>query len=278
MIKERRNKLKKIALIAVLLLFCAATFAVASGSKEGGEDLSLTKIKDRGTFILGLDDSFPPYGFRDENQNIVGYDIDLAKAVCERIGVELICQPIDWNSKEQELNTEKIDCIWNGFTITPERLEALSFTEPYVDNSQVVVVKKDSKIKALADMNGKKLGLQAGSSAADALEGAEEFKKTIKEVVEFKDNLTALMDLEIGGVDGVLMDIGVAQQAITKNNKPFVILSESVASEQYGIGFRKGDIALRDAVQEALEEMVKDGTMTKIDMKWFNEEKSVIGK
>ncbi len=270
--------MKKILAIAVLMLFCAATFAVASGSKEAGEDLSLNKIKERGTFILGLDDSFPPYGFRDENQNIVGYDIDLAKAVCERLGVQLICQPIDWNSKEQELNTEKIDCIWNGFTITPERLEALAFTTPYVDNSQVVVVKKDSKVKSLADMKGKTLGLQAGSSAADALEGAAEFKKSLKTVVEFKENLTALMDLEIGGVDGVLMDIGVAQQAITKNNKPFVILSESVASEKYGIGFRKGDLALRDAVQAALEEMVKDGTMKTIDMKWFNEEKSVIGK
>lgn len=265
---------KIVSVLLVLLMVSAVVFA--GGKKETGDN-SLEKVKEAGVFVLGLDDSFPPYGYRDEDNNIVGYDIDLATEVCKRIGVTLKCQPIDWDSKEQELNTGKIDCIWNGFTITPERLDAMEFTAPYVDNSQVLAVNKDSGIKTLADMNGKKLGLQAGSSAADALEEAADFKSTIKEVVEFKDNLTALMDLEIKGVDAVLLDIGVAQQAI-KEGRAFVIVSEAVASEQYGVGFRKGDVKLRDAVQKALEDMVKDGTMEALDQKWFGESKSVIGK
>ena len=267
---------KIVAVLLMALVVFSAAFA--GGKKEAGVDNSLEAVKSKGVFVLGLDDSFPPYGFRDENQNIVGYDIDLAAAVCERLGVKLECQPIDWNAKEQELNTGKIDCIWNGFTMNAERLAKMAFTTAYVDNSQVVAVRKDSGYKTLADLKGKKIGLQAGSSAADALEEAGDFKASLKEVVEFKDNLTALMDLEIKGIDGVILDIGVAQSAISKDGKAFVILEEPVASEQYGVGFRKNDIKLRDAVQAALEEMVKDGTMKEIDIKWFGEEKSVIGK
>lgn len=266
---------KIVSVLLVLLMVSAVVFA--GGKKETGDN-SLENVKKAGVFVLGLDDSFPPYGYRDEDNNIVGYDIDLAAEVCSRLGVKLVCQPIDWDSKEQELNTGKIDCIWNGFTITDERLAAMEFTAPYVDNSQILAVNKDSGIKTLADMAGKTLGLQAGSSAADALDEAADFKATLKNVVEFKDNLTALMDLEIKGVDAVLLDIGVAKQAIEKEGKPFVIISESVASEQYGVGFRKGDIQLRDAVQAAFEAMVADGTMEKIDQKWFGESKSVIGK
>lgn len=266
-----------ILVITVLLCMCTMVFAFGKKDKSAKDD-SLAKIKDKGTFVLGLDDSFPPYGYRDEDNNIVGYDIDLAAEVCKRLGVKLVCQPIDWNAKEMELNTGNIDCIWNGFTINEERLAAMAFTSAYVDNSQIVAVRKDSGYKKLADLKGKKIGLQAGSSAADALDSAPEFKASLKDVVEFKDNLTALMDLEVKGVDGVILDIGVAQSAIKKDGKAFVILDEAVASEQYGVGFRKNDLALRDAVQSALEAMVKDGTMKKIDLKWFNEEKSVIGK
>ena len=128
-------------------------------------------------FVLGLDDSFPPLGFRDDNNNIVGYDIDLASEVAKRLGVKLECQPIDWAAKEQELNTGKIDCIWNGFTMTAEREEALSFTKPYLDNAQVVIVRSDSGYKTLADLAGKTIGLQAGSSAAEAVDSVPSFKR-----------------------------------------------------------------------------------------------------
>ena len=269
--------MKKIFSIMLVCLM-AASLAFASGKKDSGVDNSLEALKARGVFVLGLDDAFPPLGFRDDANNIVGYDIDLAAEVCKRLGVELKCQPIDWAAKEQELNTGNIDCIWNGFTMTPEREAALSFTKPYLYNAQVVIVRSDAGIASLADLAGKKIGLQAGSSAADAVEANPNFKATLDEVVEFKDNLTALMDLEIGGVDGVVMDMVVGNYSIMTTGKNFVALSENLSSEKYGIGFRKKDVKLRDEVQKILEEMAADGTVAAISAKWFGSDISVIGK
>ena len=269
--------MKKIFSIMLVCLM-AASLAFASGKKDSGVSNSLEALKARGVFVLGLDDAFPPLGFRDDANNIVGYDIDLAAEVCKRLGVELKCQPIDWAAKEQELNTGNIDCIWNGFTMTPEREAALSFTKPYLDNAQVVIVRSDAGIASLADLAGKKIGLQAGSSAADAVEANPNFKATLDEVVEFKDNLTALMDLEIGGVDGVVMDMVVGNYSIMTTGKNFVALSENLSSEKYGIGFRKKDVKLRDEVQKILEEMAADGTVAAISAKWFGSDISVIGK
>lgn len=261
-----------------LLIAAACIAALAIPSFAAGADNSLKAVKDKGKLVLGLDDAFPPMGYRDENNNIVGYDIDLAKEVAKRLGVQLVTQPIDWNAKEQELNTNKIDCIWNGFTITDERAKAMAFTKPYLRNAQVVVVKKDSGYAKLADLKGKKVGLQAGSSAADALEAAKDFKASLKDVIEFKDNLTALMDLEAKGVDAVVMDLIVANDNIKRSGKPYAVLSESLSPENYGVGFRKGDLALRDAVQATLEAMAKDGTIAKITTQWFGSDISVVGK
>lgn len=269
--------MKRSASLALFaLIVCAAAFA--GGGKESASDQSLKKIMDKGVFVLGLDDSFPPMGFRDSNNEIVGYDVDLAKEVAKRMGVKLQLQPIDWNAKEQELNTGKIDCIWNGFTITPERAKVIAFTKPYIKNAQVVVVRKDSGYKALADLKGKSVGLQAGSSAADAVEKAPAFKSSIKGIVEFKDNLTALMDLEIKGVDAVVMDLMVANDNINRSGKAYAILSESLAPEDYGVGFRKNDLVLMNKVQSLLEDMAKDGTIAKISQKWFGADISIVGK
>ncbi|MDR1748624.1 MAG: transporter substrate-binding domain-containing protein, partial [Spirochaetaceae bacterium] len=192
--------------------------------------------------------------------------------------VTLSLQPIDWAAKEQELNTGKIDCIWNGFTMTPEREEVLNFSDPYLDNAQVVIVRGDSGFTSLSDLAGKKIGLQAGSSAADALDSAADFKKSLNDVIEFKDNLTAFMDLEIGGVDGVIVDIVVGSYSIRTTGKNFVVLDEHLSSEKYGIGFRKNDAALRNRVQGILEDMAADGTAAGISAKWFGSDISVISK
>lgn len=270
--------MKKFIAIAACAMLAAMVFVSCAKSAASAKDESLKKIMEKKTFVLGLDDSFPPMGFRDENNEIVGYDVDLAREVAKRMGVELILQPIDWNAKEQELNTGKIDCIWNGFTITPERSEAMTFTKPYLKNAQVVVVRADSGYKTLADLSGKSVGLQAGSSAADALDGAKDFKASLKGVVEFKDNLTALMDLEVKGVDAVIMDLMVANDNIKRSAKPYVILDESLSPEDYGVGFRKTDVALMTKVQETLEAMAKDGTIAPIATKWFGADISTVGK
>jgi polar amino acid transport system substrate-binding protein len=270
--------MKKLAKIMIAAAAAAVCLAGCSKKGKAAGDSSLADLKKRGVFILGLDDSFPPLGFRDENNEIVGYDIDLAKEVAKRLGVEFKAQPIDWDAKEMELSTGKIDCIWNGFTMTAERSEALDFTKPYLDNEQVLVVKSDSGIASLKDMAGKTVGLQSGSSAQEAVDGNAEFASSLKDKVMFKDNVTALNDLEIGGVDGVVMDSVVANYSIAATKKPFTVIEEPLSKEEYGVAFRKGDDSLRDEVQKTLEAMQADGTVTAVSVKWFGRDISVIGK
>ncbi|MDR0722315.1 MAG: amino acid ABC transporter substrate-binding protein [Treponema sp.] len=242
------------------------------------QDASLQNVLAKKKLILGLDDSFPPMGFRNESNEIVGYDVDMAKEVASRLGIELVLQPIDWNAKEQELNTGEIDCIWNGFTITEERKAALTFTKPYLKNAQVIVVKADAAYTTLQDLAGKTAGLQAGSSSVDALNDAADLKASLKEVIEYKEYLTALMDLEVGGVDAIIMDLVVANDNINRSGKDFRILEETLAPEEFGIGFRKGDLALANKVWETLEAMAKDGTVSRLTMQWFGADISIIGK
>lgn len=266
--------------IALLCLIMAAGAVFAGGKKDAAPagDTSLDSILNKKRFVLGLDDSFPPMGFRDENNQIVGYDIDLAKEVASRLGVTLVTQPIDWNAKEQELATGEIDCIWNGFTITEERKQVLTYIGPYLKNAQVVIVKSASPVNTLADLTGKVAGLQAGSSSVDALDEAPAFKASLKEVIEYKDYLTALMDLDVGGADAIIIDLVVANDNIQRSGKSFRILEETLGAEEFGIGFRKNDHALADKVWETLEAMAKDGTVAKITAQWFGSDISIIGK
>jgi len=264
-------------IVAIIALAIIAVMAL-SGCGASGADKSWEKVKEKGEFVLGLDDSFPPMGFRDENQEIVGFDIDAAREVCNRLGINLKLQPIDWTAKEQELNTGNIDCIWNGFTINDERKKNVLFTEPYMDNRQVLVVMADSDYMTLDDLDGKKVALQAGSSAADALNSAQNFKDKLADVIELDDNMTALMDLEKGGVDAVIMDEVVARYNIQMQGKNFRVLDEALGTEQYGIGFRKNDKKLMEKVQETLREMAKDGTLAKISEKWMGKDVTVLGK
>ncbi|MBQ4100394.1 MAG: transporter substrate-binding domain-containing protein [Oscillospiraceae bacterium] len=182
------------------------------------DDKSLEYIKEKGTMVLGLDDSFPPMGFRDENNNIVGFDIDLATEVAKRLGVTLELQPIDWDSKEMELEGKKIDMIWNGMTITPERAEAMFFGKAYIANKQVVIVPEGSKIKTLAYLKDKVVGLQKGSSSLDALNKNEAVASSVKQIAEYPDNVTAFMDLKAGRIDAFVVD-EVAGRYIISTNK-----------------------------------------------------------
>ena len=263
---------KKIVSFTLALSLVATMFAGCSKSTASKEDKSLDKIKQKGVLVLGLDSTFPPMGFEDGKGNIVGFDIDVAQEVSKKLGVTLKTQPIDWDAKDQELNTGKIDVIWNGFSINEERKNNMTLTAPYMDNHMALVVLNNSNIKTLADLKGKKLGLQTGSSAADALDSKADFKKSLGQVVEFKDNLTALMDMETKGVDAVLMDDVVANYNITSNKKNYTVLSETLATEEYAIGLRKGEIQLKDGIEKALKELAADGTLAKISTKWFGKD------
>jgi polar amino acid transport system substrate-binding protein len=264
--------------VCCLLLFWSAAGTIFAGGKKDEGDNSLRDMLNKKKLVLGLDDSFPPMGYRNENNEIVGYDVDLAREAAKRLGVELVLQPIDWNAKEQELNTGEIDCIWNGFTITEERKQNLTFTPPYLKNAQVIVVKSNSPVQTLKDLAGKIAGTQAGSSSMDAIDDAAEFKAGLKDVIEYKDFLTALMDLDVGGVDAVVIDLVVANDNINRSGKPFRILTETLGEEEFGIGFRKNDKALAGRVWEILLEMAKDGTVGRIATKWLGADISIIGK
>lgn len=265
------KKFVSLLLALVLMLTCCAAFA------DAASDDSLQKILDKGQLIMGLDDSFPPMGYRDENGEIVGFDVDVAREVCNRLGVELVLQPISWDAKVLELNGGNIDCIWNGFTITDELKEQLTFSKPYLANTQVIVVRGDSEAQTLADLAGKNLGVQAGSSAVVALDANPEFRDSVT-VNEFKDNMTAMLDLENGGLDAVLVDVIVAGYYFSQHDSDFRMLDEALATEEYGVGFRKDDLALVNKVNELLNEMAADGTLAEISTKWFSSDITIIGK
>jgi polar amino acid transport system substrate-binding protein len=231
--------------------------------------------KAKNTLKLGLDDAFPPMGYRDDKGNLVGFDIDLAKEVCKRLNYELVLQPINWSLKQQELDSGNVDCLWNGYTITDERLKDNSITAAYMKNRQIIVVKTGATVKSLDDLKGKKLAFQAGSSAEEALNGNEAFKSSLGQVLQYDDNNKALMDLVSGGCDAVLMDEIVARHYV-KTEKGCEVTDLSLADEEYGVGFRKKDTALRDKVEKTLKEMAKDGTLAKISTEWFGSDITVI--
>ncbi len=224
---------------------------------------------DTKTLVMGLDDSFPPMGYRDDNEEIVGFDVDVAKAVAEKMGVELKLQPIDWAAKEQELNSGNIDCIWNGFTKTPERDENMTLSMPYMKNTQVVVVLADSDINTIADLAGKVVDVQSGSSAELAIDTIPEVKASFKELVAISDNVKAMMDLGIEGADAVVMDEVVARYYMAKSEGKYRLLDEKLADEEYVIGFKKGNDKLKDEVELALKALKEEGKLAEIAEKWF---------
>ena len=230
-----------------------------------------------GTLIVGFDQDFPPMGFVGDNGEYTGFDLDLAKEVASRLGLEYKAQPVAWDSKDMELESGNIDCIWNGFTITG-REDDYTWTTSYMANKQVFVVANDSDIKSQADLAGKVVEVQADSSAEAALKENQDLANTFGQLLTTPDYNTAFMDLEQGAVDAVAMDVIVAGYQIKQRNADFKILDDSLSEEEYGVGFKKGNTELRDKVQGALEEMAADGTLAKISDEWFGEDVTTIGK
>ncbi len=258
--------MKKIVALVLTLVLSAALLVPALAA-----DASVQAILDKGQMVLGLDDSFPPMGFRNEANEIVGFDIDTAKEVAKRLGVELVCQPIDWSAKELELSSGNIDCIWNGMSITPARQESMSMTFSYLNNTIEVYVTKAGGIVDMAGLAGKKVAVQSGSFAEEVINNDtnKDLKASFAELLSFDEYLTALMDLQSGGVDAVLMDKVVGEYKITGMGATDIVSAGKLEDDNYGIGFRKEDGALRDKVQEILIEMKKDGTLEKISTRWF---------
>ena len=258
--------------LVALALSCAMVFSMtACGSKDNGsKDNGSKSDSGKTTFTVGFDAEYPPYGYMDDNGEYTGFDLELAQAVCDIEGWELVKTPIDWDSKDLELNNGNIDCIWNGFTMNG-REDDYTWSDPYVNNEQVMIVAKDSGIKKLADLKDKYVGVQAGSAALGLLkEGGdqEDLAKTFADLQEYADYNTAFAELQAGTVDAVAMDIGVAKYQIESRDDGYEILDEKLNSEQYAIGFKKGNTELCDIVNADLQKLADDGTVAELAEKY----------
>ena len=255
--------MKKIcALFIILVLLLTGCNATKT------EEVKQDKTK---TLVVGLDDTFAPMGFRDDKGQLVGFDIDLAKAVAEKIGYEVSFQPIDWAMKETELNSGNIDCIWNGYSITEERKTKVAFSTPYLDNAQLIITLAGSDIDSKADLADKTVSVQKESSALDAVT-ADDIAASLKEIVEFDTNIDCFMELDAQRCDAIVCDEVLARYIIKqRGEEKYNILADDFGKEEYGIGFRLTDTDLVNSVNKALEDLKADGTYKEIYTKWFSE-------
>ena len=252
----------------MIVLAAAAAILGCGESDDGSRKL-----------VVGFDADFPPYGYKEGNE-YKGFDLDLARAVCEKKGWTFVANPINWDSKDMELNSGSIDCIWNGFTMQG-RENGYTFSSAYVDNSQVVMVKVGSPVKTLADLAGKIVGVQTDTPVQKALSkdgDKESLGSSFKSLVVMPNYNQAVQELDMGGVDAVALDVGVAKKKMSDLPGKFEILDEIVMTETYGIGFKKGNVALRDEVEAALREVAAEGTMAKLAEKYGIEPASLLLK
>ena len=264
---------KQISLLVVALV--AGVLLSGCGKKEEAAPAAAAPeaaLAPAAAIVVGLDDNFPPMGFKDEKNELVGFDIDLAKEAAKRIGREVTFKPIDWSAKEAELSGKRVDVLWNGLTITEERKANILFTKPYLENRQIVVVTEKSDIKAKADLAGKVVGVQDGSSAVEAVQKDEAAAKSIKELKKFGDNVTALMDLSAGRLDALVVDEVVGRYYTSKKPGEYRVLDENFGTEDYGIGTRKDDAELMAKIEKAMDDMKADGSAATISTKWFGKD------
>ena len=260
-------------IIKLLYLLLAAVFLASGCGTKKTDDKSLEQIKAKGFFILGLDDQFPPMGFRGQDSNeIVGFDIDLAKEVAKKLGVNVKFQPVAWDGIISSLNKGDIDVIWNGLTITDERKKNIEFSKPYLNNRQIVMVLADSTITTIEMLKGKKVGLQLGSSSEEALSSKPEIANNLKELKKYENNTLALMDLASKRTDAVVIDEIVGRWSMAKKPGVYKVLGEDMGAEIYGVGIRKGDLTFKEAFDKALGEVKKDQAGVDISKKWFGED------
>ena len=258
--------------IAGSMLFVAPTILglAGCGSSDSGSDVVSWDGK---TFKHGFDKDFPPYSFIDDNGDTTGFDVELARAVCEFEGWDYEPVPVNWDSKDLELNSGSCDCIWSGFTKSPAREDSYIWSEPYSINTQMIMVTEDSDIKTLADLAGKKVGVQIGTSALDMLEtseaegGVKELADTFGSVETMDTYTVAVAELKAGAIDAIAIDVTTGNFQMSKQTG-LKYLDEKLGDEVYAIGFRKNDVELRDKINEALKELAKDGTMDKIGQRY----------
>lgn len=264
-IGESENMNRKVIFILAIslttFLMISAVSAESMFNFFSNDESNPTNTNDK--FVMGFNTEFPPFEYKD-NGNYIGFDIDLAKEVCKRNNWTFVpLQIIDWNTKEFELNSGEIDCVWSAFTING-RENDYAWSEPYFNNTPVVVVKSDSKIENLDDLKGKTIELEQGTAVYDKIKNDTTLKDNFDGMVEVDGFDSAFMALDSGICDAVISDYGIANYMVAEKYPNFKILNVSLPNEQYGIGFKKGNTELKDQVQKTLDEMFKDGTVDKI--------------
>ena len=260
--------MKKIFLVAMLLTTMIFT---GCGGDNGAKNEGAEGAK---KIVVGLDDEYPPMGFKDDKNEIIGFDVDLAKAAAKKLGREVEFKAIDWNSKEAELKSGRIDVLWNGLDITDERKQNMLFSDPYMDNRQVIFIRKgddaNANIAAESDLAGKAVGTQAGSTAEAYITGNDALKNSFSDFKTYGDYISAFMDLENGRLDAVVCDEIVGRYYMAKHADKLDALNVVVGpTSEFGIAFAKENTALRDEIQKAFDEIVADGTAKKISEEWF---------
>jgi polar amino acid transport system substrate-binding protein len=255
---------KKICTLATIAITATALLAGCGGDKKPAQTAT-----QKGKVVIGLDDNFPPYGFHDESGDLVGFDIDMAKEAGKRLGMEVEFKPIEWSAKETELKSKKIDLIWNGLSISPEREKSILFSRPYINGPQIILVRNDSPIQKKEDLAGKMVATQEGSTGLDAVNKEPEFKSTFKGFKTYSDNVTSFMDLQVGRVDAVVVSRTTALYFMKKNKADFRIVDGGYPDIPSGVGMRKDDTELKAKLDKVLEEMKADGTSSKISEKWL---------
>ena len=260
--------IRKIFLVALLMTAMVFTGCGGDNANKSTENTEVKKI------VVGLDDEYPPMGFKDDKNEIIGFDVDLAKAAVKKLGTEVEFKAIDWNSKEAELKSGRIDVLWNGLDITEERKQNMLFSDPYMDNRQIIFIRKgdeqNSNIKSETDLAGKNVGTQAGSTAEAYITGNDALKNSFASLKTHGDYISAFMDLENGRLDAVICDEIVGRYYMAKHPEKLDALDVTVGPiSEFGIAFAKENTELRDKVQKAFDEIVADGTAKKISEQWF---------
>lgn len=267
-------KKRLLVLFAIMVLLVGSFALTGCGSdNESGSDDSWAYIEGNGEMIIGLDDTFAPMGFRDEDGNLVGFDIDLATAVCEYLGVDATFQPINWDSKELELESKNIDCIWNGMSATPERMESMSLSNKYLNNKIVIMALDDSvKVEKASDLANYNIGTQADSAALETMAADPDYDTFSENVTEYKTYDQALMDMQAGRLDCIVVDQVLGEYKNSKLQEKMIVCDYDFGDDYYAIGFRAEDKELTAKVNEAIKALIDDGTAAKISEKWFGKD------
>ncbi|MBQ4109750.1 MAG: amino acid ABC transporter substrate-binding protein [Clostridia bacterium] len=261
-----------LAVLMITALFTGCGSKPAANTEGEVKDTSLEDVKAAGEIIIGLDDTFAPMGFRDEAGKLVGFDVDLAEAVAKELGVTAKFQPIDWSSKEMQLDTDKVDLLWNGLSITDERKQKMMLTDPYLNNKMVIMTNKGSDIKTVADLIGKKIGVQAASYALDLVMANENYEAMKENINEYADYDLALTDLNNGRIEAIIIDEVLGKYKNANLGDKYDFADEDLGPDEYGVGMKLGSDALYAAITEALETVKGNGVAAEISEKWFGDD------